>query len=279
MLEYRALKRRALAIAAGALGALCFGAPRGEAAERVWDQARAKKMMATVLEVEGGKKRPWNRIPWRANLSNAVKEARNSGKPLFVFFFVECDGPPLERCGPEGRLLRAHALSDSTVLSLVKSHFIPVKLKLEKGKPFPVTWPALEKWAAAFKFSNGRGFTGCSVVSSDLAIEYANSGSARLHEMLDSPAFDSKRFAAMLERAVSRVNEERSLRVQRRIQEFERKMEIHRFRKGVTRAVRAESPRRLAPKGYSLEHALELYRMVGAHERKDPSGPKKVAGS
>ena len=56
----------------------------------------------------------------------------------------------------------------------------------------------------------------------------------------------------------------RSLRVQRRISDFERKAELRRFRQGITRAVRSESRRRLPPRGYSLEQALELYRMVGA---------------
>lgn len=253
----------------GSLGACCE-VQHAVAAEGVWDQGKAKKMMATVLEVERGKKQPWNRIPWRANLLNAVSESSQTGKPLFVFFFVERDGPLEERCCPEGRLLRTHTLSDLTVLALIKSNYIPVKLKLEEGKDFPVTWPALSKWATAYKFSNARGFTGCSVVSADLQIEYGNSGSAKLSEVLTSPAFDPKRFAAMLERAASRVLEERSLMAQRRISDFERKMELLRFRKGVTRVVESEGRRELPLRGYSLEQALELYRMVGAHNPAPP---------
>ena len=104
----------------GACGAaMCLGDVR--AAEAEWDQAKAKKMVANVLEVEKAKTRPWNRIPWRAVPADAVAEAKKEGKPLLVFFYVEQMGPPLERCCPEGRLLRTHALSDSTVLSIVKS--------------------------------------------------------------------------------------------------------------------------------------------------------------
>lgn len=251
-----------------ALGFVCLFFMNAGAAERSWDQVEAKKMVARVLEIEKGKKRPWNRIPWRTHIANAVKESKGSGRPILVFFFVEQDGPPLERCGLEGRLLRAHTLADSTVLSIIKSKFIPVKVKLKRGEKFPLDWPALKKWATTFNFSNARGFAGCSVVSSDLQIEYGNSGSAKLSEMLDTPAFSAKEFAKMLERSANRVLEERSLRVQRRITAYERKVELERFRKGVTRAVRSESRTRLPPSGYSLEQALELYQMAGAVPKK-----------
>ena len=246
------------------LGLGCLSLMNAGAAERSWDQAKARKMVLDVLEVEKGKKRPWNRIPWRTHVANAVKESKQSGKPILIFFFVDQKGPPLEGCGLEGRLLRTHALSNSTVHLLVKSKCIPVKLKLQKGKKFPLDWPALKKWATSYNFSNARGFAGCSVVSSDLQIEYGNSGSAQLTEMLESPAFMAKEFARMLERSGARVLEERSLRVQRGIEEYERMVELKRFRKGVTRAVRSESRTRLPLDGYSLEQALELYQMAGA---------------
>lgn len=240
------------------------------AARESWDQAKAKTMVAKVLEVEKSKKRPWNQIRWRANLASAVQEASQSKKPLFVFFYVERAGPPLEPCGLEGRLLRTHALSDTKVAYLVNTKCVPVKIPLKtgKGQKFPVDWPALKKWAGAFKFSNARGFTGCSVVSYDHAIEYGNSGSAKLSEILDTPAFQSKKVQDMLERALSRVTEERSLVVQRRIREVERKREIKNFRLGVTRAVQSESRSKLPPRGYSLEQALELYQMAGATPEK-----------
>ena len=232
-------------------------------AREPWDQAEAKKMVSKVLEVEKAGKRPWNRISWRIHVANAVKEARSADKPLFVFFYVPQEGPPQELCGLEGRLLRAHVLSDSKVMGVIKEACVPVKIQLKKGQEYPIDWPALKKWATAYKFSNGRGFTGCSVVSSDLAVEYGNSGFARISEMLNSRAFDPKEFHGMLARAMDRVNEERSLRVQRGVSDDERKLEIERFRLGVTRAVQSESRRKFPPVGYSLEQALELYRMAG----------------
>ena len=72
----------------------------------------------------------------------------------------------------------------------------------------------------------------------------------------------------MMERSASRLTEERSLRVQRGVTEYERKVELYRFRKGVTRAVQRESRSQLPPKGYSLEQALELYQIAGAVPKK-----------
>lgn len=247
-----------------------LGTSEGRAAERVWDQTAAKKMVAKVLEVEKAESRPWNRLPWRNLVSSAVDEARKTGKPIFLFyFFEESKGPPLEPCGLEGRLVRTHALSNSTVQSVIKSNYIPLKLKLQRGKDFPVDWPALEKTATAFKFSNSRGFAGCAVVSHDLEVEYARTGTAQLWELSESPAYDPKKLAEMLERAASRVTEERSLRAQRGISDVERKAEIQRLRRGIGHAARSESPSHLPPRGYSLELALELYRMAGTL---DPSG-------
>ena len=73
---------------------------------------------------------------------------------------------------------------------------------------------------------------------------------------------------------MARVNEERSLRVQRGISDDERKLEIERFRQGVTRAVQSESRRKFPPQGYSLEQALELYRMAGIVISKEGWGPR-----
>ena len=264
MVGYFDLKRIVLSLA------LTCSVATSAAGREPWDQAKAKTMVAKVLEVEKSKKRPWNQIRWRANLASAVKEASKTRRPLFVFFYVERAGPPLEPCGLEGRLLRTHALSDLKVAYLVNTKCVPVKIPLKtgKGQKFPVDWPALKKWSAGFKYSNARGFTGCSVVSYDHAIEYGNSGSAKLSEILETPAFQSKEVQKMLERALLRVSEERSLVVQRGIREVERKREIQNFRLGVTRAVQSESRTKLPPRGYSLEQALELYQIAGATPKK-----------
>jgi len=249
------------------VGAVAMSSGDAMAAERVWNQGKAKAMISQVLAVEKKKNRSWNRIPWRTSAGNAANEARETGRPILVFFFVEQSGPPLERCCLEGRLLRTHVLSNSTVLSLIKANYIPVKVKLQRGKNFPLTWPALKRWATAFKFVDGSGFAGCSVVSADLQIEYCNSGSARLWELFDSRAYDAKKFAGQLERAASRVTEERSLRVQRGISDFERQRELQSFRRGVVKAVRSENNSRLPPRGYSLEQAVELLQMAGVQRK------------
>lgn len=237
-------------------------------ADRLWDQGKAKRLVTKVLEVEKAKTRPWNKIPWRSSVDGAVREAKRARKPLFVFFYLDQEGPPLERCGLEGRLLRTHALSNATVAARIRSAYVPVKVRLEQGKEFPLNWPALKKWATEFKFSDARGFAGCSIVSYDLALEYGNSGSTKLANMMESPAFDAKAFATMLNTVSDRVTEERSLRAQRGIKEFERLEELKRFREGVARAVRSEGWNKLPPRGYSLEQALELYAMAGTKPKK-----------
>ncbi|NIP92957.1 MAG: hypothetical protein GWO24_05640 [Akkermansiaceae bacterium] len=240
------------------------------AGDRAWDQGRAKRMVSKVLEVEGNKSRPWNRIPWRTSAVNAAKEARQTGKPVFIFFYLEGSAPSVESSCLEGRLLRTHVLSDPAVLAFIKARCVPVKVKLAKDKEFPLDWPALDRWVTTFKFRAGKGLAGCSVVSADLEIEYGNSGSANLWELFESRAYNSGSFAAMLEQAALRITEERSLRVQRGISDFERKMELRTFRRGVRKAVRSQHDSRLPPRGYSLERAMELQQMAGAVEK--PAG-------
>lgn len=252
------------------MGCLALAVPvSGSAsAERLWDQGKAKRLVTKVLEVEKAKTRPWNKIAWRSNVESAVREAKRARKPIFVFFYLDQVGPPIERCGLEGRLLRTHALSSPTVAAHVRRTCIPLKVKLEQGKDFPLKWPALKKWATEFKFSDARGFAGCAIVSYDLALEYGNSGPTKLANMMESPAFDAKAFATMLSTVSDRVTEERSLRAQRGIKEFERLEELKRFRQGVARAVRSEGWSKLPPRGYSLEQALELYQMAGTKPKK-----------
>lgn len=159
--------------------------------------------------------------------------------------------------------MRAHVLSDSTVQSLVSKNFVPLKMKLDPQKGFPVDWPALKRWQTAFKMNQGKGFAGCSVIASDLHVEFGNTGSARVWELFDSTAYDAKKFAAMLRMAADRNTEDRSLRAQRGINAAERRMVVGRFREGVGKAVKTEGRSHLPPKGYSLEQALKLYELAG----------------
>lgn len=250
---------RAVAIGVG----LFASAGWADEEERVWDQPAAEKMVKEAITVERSGKRPWNKISWRTDIKKAINDARNRGRPLLVFFYVPMDGPPLEDSCPGGRLMRAHVLSDATVQGLVSKHFIPLKLKLDPQKGFPVDWPALKRWQTAFKMNQGKGFAGCSVVASDLHVEFGNTGSARVWELFDSTAYDAKKFAAMLRLAADRNTEDRSLRAQRGINATERRMVVGRFREGVGKAVKTEGRSHLPPKGYSLEQALKLYELAG----------------
>ena len=94
VLHSRPVKRGLLLLMTTLLAGL---SPAG-AEERVGDQERARKLVNTVLRVEATKKRPWNGIRWRPSVKAAVAEAQRTGKPLFVYFYVDHGGPPMEPC-------------------------------------------------------------------------------------------------------------------------------------------------------------------------------------
>ena len=155
--------------------------------------------------------------------------------------------------------MRAVALADPKVQVMVKKQFVPLKLAFDKEKGFPVEWPALKSWAERFKFADGRGFTGCSVVSPDLEAEYGTTGAPMVWEMFDSGADDAAKFHAFLSAAAARAHEERVLRTQRGVTKSERTAEIVRFRKGLDRAVEVNGRFQLPPKGFSVEKVMALF--------------------
>ena len=156
-------------------------------------------------------------------------------------------------------MMRAVALSDPEVQKLVAANFVPLKLAFNKREGFPVQWTALRDWATAFKFSDGRCFAGASVVSPDLEIQFGNSGSTRVWELIGSTACDAGKFRTMLREALARGNEEQIVRTQRGVTEAERRMELYRFRKGVQRVVSSHGRFQLPPEGFSLEATLDLF--------------------
>ena len=156
-------------------------------------------------------------------------------------------------------MLRAVALSNKDVQKFVADHYVPLKLGFNKLDGFPVDWPALQAWATAYKFSDGRCFTGCSVVSPDLEAEYGTTGAAMVWEMFESSAYDAVRFNAVLSAAGDRAREERVIRTQRGVTESERTAEIARFRKGLDRAVEVNGRFQLPPKGFSVEKVMALF--------------------
>lgn len=161
-------------------------------------------------------------------------------------------------------MIRAVALSDKTVQAKIAESFVPLKRVIPYPKTsFPLDWPALAGWKASYAHMDGTGFTGCSVVSPDLKAEYGNTGSAFVWEMFDSTAYDTHKFAAMLDRAAQRWAREQDIRTDKKLGVGERDRKLARHRDDVGRAVAEEGRFRLPPKGFTIEGAIELFQLSG----------------
>ena len=68
-----------------------------KAQERVWDHDRARMQVERVLQVEA-LGQPWNGIPWWTDAALAEAHAKKTGKPIFVFLYVNEGGPVPEPC-------------------------------------------------------------------------------------------------------------------------------------------------------------------------------------
>ncbi|MCS7168383.1 MAG: hypothetical protein RMI91_13585 [Gemmatales bacterium] len=163
--------------------------------------------------------------------------------------------------------MRAVALADAQVQKKIVDSFIPLKVVIPYGtKEFPLQWEAMKYWRLAHFLMGGEkctGLTACSVVSPDLQIEYANTGSAFVWEMFESPAYDAKKFAAMLDRALERFRQEQAIRRDPNLSEQERIERLESFRRDVQAAVLKEGATRPRPKGFTDLHALELFAISG----------------
>jgi hypothetical protein len=163
--------------------------------------------------------------------------------------------------------MRAVALSDKTVQKKVVKSFIPLKLAIKPGtKEFPLDWPALQPWGVSYRLMGGEkneGFTGCSVVSPDLKVEYGNTGSALVWEMFDSTAYDADKFVAMLERADERRAREQAIRADATLSKAHKERRLASFRDDMRSAVAKEGRFRLPPKGFTIQGAVELFELSG----------------
>ncbi len=227
----------------------------GWGAEETWDEAGARKVVEKVLAVEKAGS-PWNKIGWVKDEEAAAAEAKKSGKPILVFFYLAKGGPKVEPCGPGGRMMRAGGLADPKVQALIKKEFVPLKVGLTKEADFPLDWPVLERWERLFRFANGRSFTGCVVVSADREAEYGTTGSLLLWEWVEAKGFDAGKLRTVLEGAAARASEERGLRTMGRITEEERAAEIRRFRLELARAAKEQGRFQVPPAGFSMEKVL-----------------------
>ena len=163
--------------------------------------------------------------------------------------------------------MRAVALSNAEVQKKVAADFVPLKVTIMPGtEKFPLEWPGIEGWAKAYKRMGGEeceGFTCCTVVSPDLEVEYGNTGSAFVWEMFDSIAYDSKKFAAMLDRAKERAAADRKILANKELSTKEQERELRRHRRSIKWAIAKEGRFRLPPKGFSIKGAEKLFEMTG----------------
>lgn len=163
--------------------------------------------------------------------------------------------------------MRAVALSDPKVQNRIAGAFVPLKVSITPGTPaFPLEWPAMLGWRIAFGIGGGKdnqGFTGCSVVSPDLQVEYGSTGGAMVWELFDSPAYDPTKFSAMLDRAISRFDAENRIRRNPNLTADERRRQIAAYRWDLGAKLRAENPLRGLPPGFTIEGATRLFELSG----------------
>ena len=155
----------------------------------------------------------------------------------------------------------------------VAKSFIPLKLAIERGKDFPLgkNWEALDYWRGTFNLlgqvlggqdKKCGGFTGISVVSNDLKVEYGNGGPGMIWEMFEAAQYDAKKCSAMLDRAVERSVRERDIRADKTLSAETRERKLASFREDLSRTVKKEGEAHPWPKGFSLEGAMKIYKIA-----------------
>jgi hypothetical protein len=170
-------------------------------------------------------------------------------------------------------LIRAVALSDEIVQAKVAKSFIPLKLAIPRGKDWPLgeNWEVLDYWRITYNFlgqvlggqdKKCGGFTGISVISSDLKVEYGNGGPGMIWEMFEAAQYDANKCAAMLDRSVERLAREREIRADKTLKPEERERKLASFREEFTRSVKKEGEAHPWPKGFSLEGAAKIYKIA-----------------
>ena len=166
--------------------------------------------------------------------------------------------------------MRAVALSDASVQKNINASFVPLKFVIDpQSKEFAVDWPALEGWCGAYRKMAGNGFTGCSIVSPDLAVEYANTGSGFVWEMFDSTCYDPAKFNAMLDRGLERAAREREIGDDPKLCAEEKERQQASFRAEMRKAVSREGQLHLPRKGFTSAHAIELFTISGDLPKKE----------
>ena len=174
--------------------------------------------------------------------------------------------------------MRAVSLSDQIVQDKIEKSFIPLKVTIPYGsKEVPIDWPAMANWRLVHLLMGGencQGLTGCTVISTDLKREYANTGSAFVWEMFDSTAYDATKFAAMLDKGLERAAREQALLADPKLSEKERASQLGAFHKEVRDALAKEGQAFGRRKGFNDLHALQLFGLSGDLFAKPPAKKK-----
>lgn len=175
--------------------------------------------------------------------------------------------------------MRAVALADKDVQKKIAEHFIPLKVEIPYGtKKFPLEWPALKMWRDTWARMGGEettGLTACSVVSPDLQTEYGSTGSAIVWELFESIAYGKDKFAAMLDRAKTRADEEKKIRSNKELSQDAKNGKLAAFRKRVLKEVSEEGKFKLPPKGFTIKGATKLFDSTGDIEWLEKNQKKK----
>ena len=79
------------------LAAISVSAQAGE--RREWNQKKAEKIVKAVVEKENKSDFGWDQIKWNTDAEKAAKLAHETGKPIFVYFYLKKDvGPKAAPC-------------------------------------------------------------------------------------------------------------------------------------------------------------------------------------
>jgi hypothetical protein len=162
--------------------------------------------------------------------------------------------------------MRAVALGDKGVQAELMKRFVPLKVNIQPGtQEFPVKWPAFIGWSIAYGIGGGKdnnGFTGCSIVTPDQSLELANTGSAFVWEIFESPAYDPAKFITMMSRAQSRFEALQQIE-QSNLGGWAKWERTSNLRREISDAVRREGATRQWPKGLTAENLKELFELAG----------------
>ncbi|MBC7998100.1 MAG: hypothetical protein IAF58_09170 [Leptolyngbya sp.] len=163
--------------------------------------------------------------------------------------------------------MRTVSLSNPIVQEKITKSFIPLKVQINQGlQNFPLDWPALKQWRTIYLWMGGpktKGITGCSVVSPDLKLELANTGSALVWELFDSIAYNPLKFATMLDNSLERFQREQSILADVNLSNEERRKQLGKFHAKLKQAIREEGKFHLPPPGFSIKGAADLFRLSG----------------